>query len=86
MRLKKGMRKALSLALSTALIITSANIGSTKSKAAEADDVTHSYVATVEKNKLTKVTFDGTDVTSTQDVCRKWQFSRYNCRSNKKHR
>lgn len=36
MRLKKGMRKALSLALSTALIITSANIGSTKSKAAEA--------------------------------------------------
>ena len=68
MRLKKGMRKALSLALSTALIITSANIGSTKSKAAEADDVTHSYVATVEKNKLTKVTFDGTDVTSTQDV------------------
>ena len=47
MRLKKGMRKALSLALSTALIITSANIGSTKSKAAEADDTTHSYVATV---------------------------------------
>ena len=37
MRLKKGMRKALSLALSTALIITSANIGSIKSKAAEAD-------------------------------------------------
>lgn len=36
MRLKKGMRKALSLALSTALIITSANIGSIKSKAAEA--------------------------------------------------
>ena len=35
MRLKKGMRKALSLALSTALIITSANIGSTKSKAAD---------------------------------------------------
>lgn len=68
MRLKKGMRKALSLALSTALIITSANIGSTKSKAAEADDATHSYVATVEKNKLTKVTLDGQDVTSTQDV------------------
>ena len=68
MRLKKGMRKALSLALSTALIITSANIGSTKSKAAEADDATHSYVATVEKNKLTKVTLDGHDVTSTQDV------------------
>ena len=62
------MRKALSLALSTALIITSANIGSTKSKAAEADDATHSYVATVEKNKLTKVTLDGQDVTSTQDV------------------
>ena len=66
MRLKKGMRKALSLALSTALIITSANIGSTKSKAAEADDATHSYVATVEKNKLTKVTLDGKDVTDSQ--------------------
>lgn len=68
MRLKKGMRKALSLALSTALIITSANIGSTKSKAAEADDATHSYVATVEKNKLTKVTLDGKDVTDSQKV------------------
>ena len=68
MRLKKGMRKALSLALSTALIITSANIGSTKSKAAEADDATHSYVATVEKNKLTKVTLDGKDVTYSQKV------------------
>lgn len=68
MRLKKGMRKALSLALSTALIITSANIGSTKSKAAEADDATHSYVATVEKNKLTKVTLDGKDVTESQKV------------------
>ena len=68
MRLKKGMRKALSLALSTALIITSANIGSTKSKAAEADDATHSYVATVEKNKLTKVTLDGKDVTGSQKV------------------
>lgn len=48
MRLKKGMRKALSLALSTALIITSANIGSTKSKAAEAtttnvENVTYSW-------------------------------------------
>ena len=68
MRLKKGMRKALSLARSTALIITSANIGSTKSKAAEADDATHSYVATVEKNKLTKVTLDGKDVTDSQKV------------------
>ena len=68
MRLKKGMRKALSLALSTALIITSANIGSTKSKAAEADDATHSYVATVEKNNLTKVTLDGKDVTDSQKV------------------
>ena len=68
MRLKKGMRKALSLAISTALIITSANIGSTKSKAAEADDATHSYVATVEKNKLTKVTLDGKDVTDSQKV------------------
>ena len=68
MRLKKGTRKALSLALSTALIITSANIGSTKSKAAEADDATHSYVATVEKNKLTKVTLDGKDVTDSQKV------------------
>ena len=68
MRQKKGMRKALSLALSTALIITSANIGSTKSKAAEADDATHSYVATVEKNKLTKVTLDGKDVTDSQKV------------------
>lgn len=68
MRLKKGMRKALSLALSTALIITSANIGSIKSKAAEADDATHSYVATVEKNKLTKVTLDGKDVTDSQKV------------------
>lgn len=68
MRLKKGMRKALSLALSTALIITSANIGSTKSKAAEADDATHSYVATVEKNKLTKVTLDGKDVKDSQKV------------------
>lgn len=68
MRLKKGMRKALSLALSTALIITSANIGSTKSNAAEADDATHSYVATVEKNKLTKVTLDGKDVTDSQKV------------------
>ena len=68
MRLKKGMRKALSLALSTALIITSANIGSTKSKAAEADDTTHSYVATVKDNKLTSVTLDGKDVTKEQKI------------------
>lgn len=68
MRLKKGMRKALSLALSTALIITSANIGSTKSKAAEADDTTHSYVATVKDNKLTSVTLDGKDVTKGQKI------------------
>ncbi len=68
MRLKKGMRKALSLALSTALIITSANIGSIKSKAAEADDTTHSYVATVKDNKLTSVTLDGKDVTKEQKI------------------
>lgn len=68
MRLKKGMRKALSLALSTALIITSANIGSIKSKAAEADDGTHSYVATVKDSKLTSVTLDGKDVTGEQKV------------------
>lgn len=68
MRLKKGMRKAFSLALSTALIITSANIGSTKSKAAEADDTTHSYVATVKDNKLTSVTLDGKDVTKEQKI------------------
>ena len=49
-------------------IIIIIKITQNKSKAAEADDTTHSYVATVKDNKLTSVTLDGKDVTKEQKI------------------
>ncbi len=39
MRLTKGTKKALSLALSTALVLTGANVGTLKADAADKDGV-----------------------------------------------
>ena len=59
MRLTKGTKKALSLALSTALVLTGANVGTLKADAADKDGVKLTLKGTTLKDATENITKDG---------------------------
>ena len=59
MRLTKGTKKALSLALSTALVLTGANVGTLKADAADKDGVKLTLKGTTLKDATENLTKDG---------------------------
>lgn len=66
MRLTKGTKKALSLALSTALVLTGANVGTLKADAADKDGVKLTLKGTTLKDATENLTKDGkVEVTTT---------------------